>query len=159
MIYTARYAHLKQLPSWTVGDTIQPLQHGIATMGNTGQSTAAHVHFDIIRGIVPHHVYRLHEVADRIVNIQQLLRQHAYFMDTDFFGIKPSIMTYFGDPDYFDSEGNWKFHPGYDLVPVDRKQTDKHFSINWNRTVGGVVSSVGFDEIGYGNYWTVQYEL
>ncbi len=159
MIYTARYAHLKELPKWKVGDTIKPMQKGIATMGNTGQSTAAHVHFDIIRGIAPKHVYRLYEVADKIDNTEQLLRQYIYFLDNSFFGIEPEIMTYFGDPDYFNSEGNWKFHPAYDLVPTDRKKTNKHFPINWNRTRSGTVSGVGFDETGYGYYLTVQYEV
>ncbi len=158
MIYSARYAHLKEKPNLSIGDVVAPGQASIATMGNSGQSSAAHVHFDIIPRVVPKRVYRLYDVGSFIRNITDVMQQHRFFLDDNFFGVPPHITTYFGDPGYLIRD-EWKFHPGYDLVPEDRHETEEHYKINWNRSVYGKVSDVGFDERGYGHYLVVQYEV
>ncbi len=157
MIYTARYAHLEAKPIYKVGDIIKPKQK-IGVMGTSGQSFAKHVHFDLIQRVAPNRVYRLRELHHFISDLPSLMHQHAYFLDNGFFKTKIFIPTYFGDPKYF-LRGKFKFHPGYDLVPKDRHETTKHYALYWNRTFDGLVTGVGYDEIGYGHYITVQYEV
>ncbi len=64
MIHTARYAHLKNSPDLSVGSTVRPGQI-IATMGNSGQSTAPHVHFDLIQTAALDKIYRLYQILSR----------------------------------------------------------------------------------------------
>ncbi len=158
MIYTARYAHLKEKPRHKAGSIIKPGKK-IGRMGSSGQSTATHVHFDLIQRVAPNRVYRLRELHHFISDLPSLMQQHAYFLDDGFFNTKIFIPTYFGDPDYYNSKDEYKFHPGYDLVPDDRHDTDEHYDIYWNRTFDGLVTNVGYDEIGYGHYITIQYEV
>lgn len=162
MIYIARYAHLHYAPKQAVDDVIDPWQKVIARMGNSGQSTAAHVHFDLIQLYdympIPKHVYRLNEIPGYIIDLELLMQQYHYFIDSGFFGVAPHITTYFGDHDY-KIKGKWKFHPGIDLVPIDRKETDKHFDIHWNRSIPGEVVSTGYDATGYGCFLMVKYQV
>lgn len=158
MIYTARYAHLEFKPRHQVGGVLRENEM-IGRMGTSGQSTAKHLHFDLIQSKNPGRVYRLHELHNFISDLPALMQQHAYFLDAGIFNHKLFIPTYFGDPDYYNADDEYKFHPGYDLVPDDRQDTDKHFNIFWNRTIPGVVTAVGYDEIGYGHYITIQFQV
>ena len=78
-----------------------------------------------------------------------------YFIDDELFGIKPIITTYFYDPAY--KIKYKKDHPGYDIIPIDRHDTDEHFNIYWNRSKTGVILAKGFDA-GYGNYILIGFE-
>ncbi len=158
MIYTARYAHLEAKPKHRPGQAVQPEQK-IGRMGTSGQSTAKHLHFDLIQGVKPDRVYRLRELHNFIHDLPALMKQHAYFLDVGMFRTFLFIPTYFGDPNYYNADDEYKFHPGYDLVPHDRHDTTEHFDIYWNRTFPGLVTDVGYDEIGYGHYITIQFEV
>ncbi len=158
MIYTARYAHLKEKPNYKPDQIIEPFCK-IGRMGNSGQSSATHLHFDLIQRVSPNRVYRLRELHHFINDLPALMQQHAYFLDDGMFKTELFIPTYFGDPDYYNADDDYKFHPGYDLVPDDRHDTTEHFDIFWNRTFPGLVTNVGYDDIGYGNYITIQYEV
>ncbi len=159
MIYTARYAHLKTKPDYKAGEILQPGKRNFAVMGNSGQSLATHVHFDIIPRVAPNRVYRLYEISGFIDNLEALLQQYRFFIDDLFFGgVDPVITTYFGDPTYI-IKGKWKCHPAYDLVPENRHNTEDNYGICWNRSVPGLVTNVGYDEIGYGHYITIQFQV
>lgn len=157
MIYTARYAHLEAKPKHKKGSIIKPEQK-IGRMGTSGQSTAIHLHFDLIQSKNPGRVYRLKELHNFISDLPALMQQHAYFLDIGIFRTFLFIPTYFGDPDYYNAYDEYKFHPGYDLVPHDRHDTTEHFDISWNRTFPGLVTDIGYDKLGYGHYITIQYE-
>jgi hypothetical protein len=49
MRYTVRYAHLRNLPIWRVGDVIKRGKM-VGVMGNTGVSTGPHLHIDSVEG-------------------------------------------------------------------------------------------------------------
>lgn len=146
MTYLARYAHLKTKPPHQKGERIV---RGtiIGEMGNTGQSTGAHLHFDLVQKIV-NGVYRLSEIPDLIIDLPALMQQYKHFLDKEMWGNHQfRITTYFGDPNYTDT---WKFHPAYDLVGSAPR-------IQWNRSKTGTVHAVGYDR-GYGNYIVIKYE-
>ena len=151
--YTVRFAHLEEIPIPNVGDIIFRGDK-VGRMGNTGKSTADHVHMDVVEGLV-NRIIRLKEIGYEeekayLPNIEQL----NYFIDDELFGIDPVITTYFYDPQY---KIDWnKDHPGYDLVPFDY-DTQDHYNIYWNRTKTGVILAKGFDN-GYGNYILIGFE-
>ncbi len=153
MDYTVRYAHLKELPNIKIG---QILKSGdkLGIMGNTGFSKGAHLHIDLVEGLI-YHLIRMSQIGydkEYIPNIKQL----NYFIDKDLFNIEPVITSFFYDPEYKKLFG--KDHPGYDVVPSDRLETKKHYGIYWNRSKEGKVLSVGYDTKGYGNYILVGFE-
>lgn len=153
MMIQPRYAHLECRPDLKIGDVIAPWQKNIARMGSSGQSTADHLHFDIIQKRVRGRVYRLEEIPRLINDLPGLMQQYRYFLEDDkMFGIAPEITTYFGDPRYMPNGKDWKFHPAFDLVPEDRKRTNAHYDIHWNRSKPAVVADIGYDEAGYGHY-------
>lgn len=149
---TIRFAHMAELPKHKKGDKIKPGDI-IGTMGSTGQSTANHVHIDNVEGEQTE-PYKLVDLSNgkKIPNKKQL----DYFIDKDLFGVKPIITTQYDDPNYRKTYGKW--HKGYDIVPIDRLETQEHFSIHWNRSMNGKVSLVGFDQNGYGNFIYITYE-
>ena len=151
MTYTVRYAHLRSLPIWQVGDNVK---RGviIGKMGSTGQSTGSHLHIDCVEGEQVS-LWRLHEYEDRTVESSH--RQIQYFIDKELFDCEPYITTTYNDLNYFKLLN--KCHLGYDVVPMDRKKTDKHFDIHWNRSHNGKVCAVGKDS-GYGNYIMITFE-
>ena len=156
MYYLVRYAHLKHRPNYEPGDKLHR-NYIIGRMGNTGQSTADHLHFDLTQfkngKHLPKHVYRLSEIHKYIKDLPGLMKQYHYFIDDEMFDCPVRITTSFGDPTYIIS-GKWKNHPGFDLVPVDKACT----AIHWNRSVDGTVHMVGYDN-GYGNYIIIKYEV
>ena len=152
--YTVRFAHLEEIPIPKVGNIIFRGDK-VGRMGSSGQSTANHLHIDVVEGLI-NKIIRLKEIGyelenSYIPNIEQL----NHFINEELFGIDPVITTYFYDPEYKIKYG--KNHPGYDLVPKDRHKTNEHFNIYWNIPVTGIILDVDFDA-GYGNYILIGFE-
>jgi len=124
----------------------------IGTMGSTGSSSAPHVHIDCVRGYIPR-VYRLKDIDFDRGTIEQL----KHFVDAELFHTKILITSYFGDPDYVKSSGEWVFHPAYDVVPENRHKTKDNYNIYWNRSAVGYVISKGFDDA-YGHYINIGFD-
>lgn len=156
MRYTAKFAHLKNLPALKEGQIIKRGEK-IGHMGSTGRSSAIHLHLDLRK--------ELHDKIWRLSDIE-IDNDHAeqtnHFIDHELFGVEPHITTFYCDPTYNDGRGNWIFHPAYDLVPIDRHKTDKHFDVFWNRSMPGQILKIGrdFDDLskGYGYYILIGYD-
>ena len=153
--FTVRYGHLKESPIAKKGDIIFR-GYKVGIMGSTGQSKHNHLHIDLIEGFI-NHIVRLDNIGyEDEFSYKPNIKQLNYFIDEELFGIKPVITTPFYDPEYerlFD-----KHHPGYDVVPKDRHETQDHFSIYWNRSKSGIILDKGFDKNGYGNYILIGFE-
>ena len=155
MKYTVRYAHLKNLPNFKEGDLIHKNMF-IGRMGSSGQSIKNHLHIDVVEGYIKKLIY-LEEIGYEpekfyVPNIRQL----NYFIDQKLFKIDPVITTFFYEPEYkilFKKD-----HPAYDVVPIDRHRSKKHYDIFGNRSKLGFVLKVDYDEKGYGNYILIGYE-
>lgn len=152
MRYTVRFAHMKEAPKWKRGDVIKP-GDVIGTMGTSGQSTAAHLHIDCAQG----EQTRLFQLVDYDVSINPAPRQLLHFIDKDLFGIAPVITTGYADHEYWTSRG--KVHHGFDVVPIDRRTTQAHYNIHWNRSVNGIVSAVLDEPRSYGHCLYVTFEV
>lgn len=156
LIYLARFAHLQYPADYKPGDKIQR-GYIIGRMGNTGQSTGPHLHFDLTQfrkeKHLPDDLYRLSDIPGYILDLPALMKQYHFFLDDEMFGCKVRITTSFGDPTYI-INGNWKFHPGYDVVPKDKNMA----VIHWPRSIDGRCYMVGKDA-GYGNYIIIRYEV
>ena len=148
MRYTRKFAHFENLPDLKI-DQIIKRGDKIGRMGNTGKSSANHLHTDLRKGFHGK-IWRLSEI--------EIDRDHAEksmtFLNHYLFGIKPHITSYYCDPTYIDKNGNWIFHPGFDVVPIDRHKTKDHFDVFWSEGFPGQVLFVGKDfkdlSIGYG---------
>jgi murein DD-endopeptidase MepM/ murein hydrolase activator NlpD len=154
MILTARYAHLDSLPRWKVGEEINE-NTIIGRMGNSGQSTAAHLHLDLTRGENAG-MYSLHDIeAEKpaAAPVKQLL----YFLDDDMFSVPLVVTTAYAELDYYLQTR--KVHHGFDLVPVDRRVTKDHYDIHWNRSMPGRVIRVANDPYGYGYHICIAFEV
>ena len=151
--FTLRVAHLKEPSPLDIGaEVTRGDLFGI--MGNTGSSTAAHSHLDLVKGY-RRTLYRLHEIDFDRETIEQL----GYFIDDELFKYLIVITAYFGDPTYLDRNGNWKMHPGYDVVPENRHyEPGRNFNMYWNRSKDGIVLHKGYDAKGYGYYILIGYE-
>lgn len=153
MKYTVRYAHLESKPKLKVGDM---LKRGdiIGIMGTTGDSTAPHLHIDVVEDeqLGPYKLVDLSN-GNKVSSSNQLF----YFIDKELFGIDPVVTTQYDDPEYLIKYG--KLHRGYDVVPKDRKETKEHYAIHWNRSKVGTVSLVVDDPKGYGNCIYITFEV
>ena len=152
--FTVRFAHLEKIPDFKEGDAVHRNMK-IGRMGSSGQSVRNHLHIDVIEGYV-NKIIRLQEIGyetekSYVPNIRQL----NYFIDEKLFKIALVVTTHFYDPEY--KVLFKKDHPAYDVVPKDRHRSKKHFDIFWNRSKKGIVSKVGYDEKGYGNYILIGY--
>ena len=147
--YTARYAHLKTRPKMHIGDKIR---RGaiIGTMGNSGQSTAAHLHFDCVEGRHDRN-WKLSDTEKGIPKASP--RQTNFFIDKWLFHTEIAITTFYNDPEYQQVTG--KVHLGSDVVPENRDPA--FFDIWWNRNKEGTIESIGFDPA-YGNYVLISFE-
>ncbi len=157
-LVNARYAHLASTHPLPKEGSI--LHHGdpIGFMGSTGQSSADHLHFDLIPGDFPGRTYRLWEIPRLIQNhLPFIMEQYHWFIDSEMFGVEPEITTSFCDPHYIIKK-KYKCHPGFDLVPFDRKETKDHYTVMWNRRTSGKVVWSGIDSA-YGHNCVVQYKV
>lgn len=143
MFYTVRYAHLYNLPNVKTGDIIRSGDK-VGVMGNTGKSTATHLHIDCVEGVVPN-VWRLRDMENNDIVADP--KQLNYFIDDNLLKAPIAITSYYCDPFY------GKIHKAYDLVAKDRA----HFIIYWNRSMTGKVLSKGQDN-GYGYFIHITYE-
>jgi hypothetical protein len=146
MKYTVRFAHLsavfvKEGDAVNTGDVI-------GRMGNTGQSTGAHLHIDCVNGDVRNR-YTLADVEAGTP--ESALRELNYFIDDDLFKTKLKITTYYGEPDY--QKAFKKLHCGYDVIPLSGD-----CRIYWNRSAHGKVTNILHEDAGYGNCVYVCFE-
>ena len=149
--YTVRYAHLDPKAIWQPGDLIIR-DRKIGTMGNSGQSTAPHLHIDCVEGEQSTN-WRLADMEDG--HIAPSPRQLNWFIDSELFGVEPHITSYYNDPFYF--KRFKKIHLAYDIVPINRHRTKANWDIYWNRSMNGKVLDVGYDK-GYGHYILICFE-
>ena len=153
MLYTVRFAHLASAPLLKVNDTIKTGQV-IGIMGSSGQSTANHVHLDVVEG-EQIGKYTLTDIEKGLPKAAPP-RQVLYFVDRMLFNTKPVITTYYVDPEYF--EVYKKVHLGFDVVPIDRHESRDHFNILWPRSMPGKVIAVDYDAKSYGHCISISYE-
>jgi len=121
----------------------------IGMMGNTGQSTANHLHIDCVEGYVSE-IYHQYQIYNK--QLTPSPEQLLFFIDEELFGIEPIITTGYADVDYFHKRK--KVHYGYDVVPTDRFKTKEHFGIIWNRSKEGILLSSGYND-DYGYYMNI----
>lgn len=154
MILTARYAHLDSLPRLKVGEIVH--EHNvIGRMGNSGQSTAAHLHFDLTRGENAG-LYSLHDIENEKPQSAPL-KQYMHFLDDDMFTVPLVVTTAYAELEYYRLMR--KVHHGFDVVPEDRRSTKEHFDIHWNRSIKGKVVRVANDPYGYGYHINIAFEV
>jgi hypothetical protein len=146
MFYTVRYAHLKKIPNLKSGDELRS-GFTIGEMGNTGKSSGAHLHIDVVEGIMPS-PWRLSEMESG--DVVACPKQLNYFIDKELFKTEIEVTTYFCDPFY------GKIHMAYDVIPKSRDPKD--FTIYWNRSMKGQVISYGHDA-GYGYFIHIVFEV
>ena len=152
MMYTVRFAHMKNKPEWKVGDTIKKGDI-VGVMGNTGKSTAAHLHIDCVNG-VQKKPYLLCDIAAGKPAPSK--EQLDYFIDDELFQHKLEVTSGYDDPEYFALFGKW--HKAYDVVPEDRHTTTAHFPIHWNRSKDGKIIYIADEPKGYGNCIYITFE-
>ena len=152
-MYTARFAHLESRPPLKIGQVIRRGEL-IGMMGNSGASTAAHLHLDVVRGLQAHR-YSLADIAAWTPAPDP--RQAALFIDRELFGVDPVITTGYADPGYLFALN--KLHLGFDVVPVNRHQSKDNYGIRWNRSVPGRVVAILEDDPGYGHCVSIAYEV
>jgi len=133
MICTVRFAHLEQPPMYAAGDKITEGSF-IGRMGNTGQSTAAHLHLDVVSGEV-RKPWSLHEAESGKVFPQPW--ELNKFLNMGLFNALFRITTHYCDRDYQVQYG--KLHTAYDV------STDKEWpwSIYWPIMPDGKVTFSG----------------
>ena len=153
MLYTVRFAHMASAPVLKIGATVKQ-GDVVGIMGTSGQSTAAHVHVDVVEGEQTH-PYTLADIEQDSPKAAPP-RQALYFVDDMLFGVKPVITTYYADPEYFSSYG--KVHLGFDVVPEDRHSTKDHFKILWPRSKVGKVVAVDYKPESYGHCISISFE-
>lgn len=155
MRYTAKFAHLENLPALKEGQIIKKGDK-IGRMGSTGRSSAPHLHVDLRKGLHGR-IWRLSDIEIDNDHAEQSANLINYIL----FGIEPHITTFYCDPTYNDGRGNWIFHPGYDVVPINRHKTKKHYDIFWPFEIPGQTLKVSrdFDDLtkGYGYYTLIGY--
>ena len=153
MTYTVRFAHLAERPALRLGQIIRRGDR-IGRMGNTGKSTAAHLHEDTVEGM---HTRRYTQGDIEAGTPVAAPKQAAYFIDHDLFRIKPIITAGFADPFYLAEMK--KLHMGFDVVPWDRHRSQDHFWIHWNRSMPGRVLWILDDPDGYGICLYIGFEV
>lgn len=149
MRYTVKYGHLESIPNLKKNEIIKSGEK-IGTMGNTGKSTGAHLHLDLIEGFHGK-IWRLSDIELS----RNLAIQTAYFIDRDLFNTKIKITTHYCDSTYKDDNGKLILHPGYDCYPANKLYD--FFDIYWNRSMPGQVLEIGNDK-GYGNYALIGFD-
>lgn len=144
--HTFRLGHLSNT-TLKVGDIVRR-GDGIGRMGNTGQSTGAHGHIDVVQGRQGW-TYRLNDIYHG--HPFPAFRELHFFIDDELTGGEPfRITTHVYDYRYI-INGSWKPHPAYDIV-IDGPNPEFY----WNRSSEGEVIASGFDS-GYGKYIQIHY--
>lgn len=159
MKYTVMYSHLKRIDV-DEGQSVNPKVPWeaatiIGEMGNTGLSTAAHLHIAVVKGL-QFVLWRLIDMYNG--NKEPVKSQLDLFIsenDSTLFGVNPYITVEWDDQWYIDNRG--KRHLAKDCVPINRKETDANFNIFWNRKFAGRVLKTGYD-YAYGNYVLIGYD-
>lgn len=153
MIYTVRFCHLAAPTDLSIGTKVT---RGaiLGTMGNTGLSTGAHVHIDVVEGV--HSEYYTLMDIERNSPKAAPPRQALYFADRELFNHPILITTAYADADYFAHYG--KVHFGFDCVPMDRHSSADHWQIHWPRSMPGTVIHIGWSPKGYGHFVSLTYE-
>ena len=154
MFLTVRYAHLDSLPRWKVGDTISEGMM-VGRMGNSGQSTAAHLHIDLTTGENAG-MYSLLDIENEKPAAGPS-KQLLYFLDDELFGVPLVVTTPYAELEYWNLLH--KVHHGFDVVPEDRRSTKDHFDIFWNRSMKGKIVRVANDPYGYGYHINIAFEV
>lgn len=149
--YTARFTHLDYKPKLKVGDILKAGDL-IGFMGNSGSSSASHLHIDCVYGLHKN-MYRMHDIESG--KYKAAPTQLVYFIDSSLFKTELLITSYFYDPTYLYLFK--KNHPAFDVVPKNRHETKDNYYIYWNRSKEGKVLSIGFDN-GYGNYINIGFK-
>ena len=150
MMYTVRYCHLQGPGYVKIGDVVYPGE-ALGKMGDTGASQGAHLHIDCVHGC---HVSPWHLADMEQGKVRPAYQQINYFIDKDLFSHPIVETTTFNDIDYMITTG--KVHLAYDVVPEDRRKTQDHYIIYWNRSMQGTVIANGYDD-GYGYYLHVEF--
>lgn len=152
--YTNMYAHLKAVEC-KEGDLLHQ-DDIIGVMGNTGKSTAAHVHMSSIHG----HRKRLWQLKDMFPGgpcepseKQVELSAEGLFKPHDI-----RITTLYNDPQY-PLDWNGKRHYALDVVPVWLDGCYGMPFVRWSRSWIGKVVKVGWHPEGYGNYVLINYTV
>jgi len=153
MTHTVRYAHLETAPPHKIGDILK-FGDVIGRMGRSGKCNGAHLHIDCVEGLHTHR-YTLADMAAG--NPKPSPSQLNYFIDYDLFGYTQFVTTYYWDYRY--QIIYKKNHPCYDIVPLDRGETTKHFGVMWNRSVPGRVVHIMDDPTGYGHCIYIAYDV
>lgn len=151
MVYTVRFAHLKDRPAFNIGEEIIKGQQ-IGVMGDTGQADGAHLHIDNVMGKYSY-CFKQHDITNGYIVVNKdALIQLNYFVDNDLFQTEPEYTSFVCDPRYFVKYG--KYHWGYDVIPANKKNCD----IFWPRTMPGTVTFNNYTD-GYGYLLMVSYEV
>ena len=150
MTHTVRFCHLEHKPTLNIGDVVKRGDI-VGRMGNTGQSSGAHLHIDCVEGMHSM-VWRLGQMEANVITPS--IRQLNYFIDDELFNTPHEITTYYGCPDYMKLYN--KVHCAYDVVPKNRDRN--YFDIFWNRSKHGTITAIGYDDIGYGWYINISFE-
>jgi hypothetical protein len=153
------YSHLKRIDV-NEGQSVNPKVPWeaatiVGEMGNTGLSTAAHLHIAVVKGL-QFVLWRLIDMYNG--NKEPVKSQLDFFIsenDSTLFGVNPYITVEWDDQWYIDNRG--KRHLAKDCVPINRKETNANFNIFWNRKFAGRVLKTGYD-YAYGNYVLIGYD-
>jgi hypothetical protein len=153
MIYTVRFAHLSEAPTFRVGAVLRRGDR-IGTMGATGKCTGAHVHADAVQGAQTGR-YNLADInaGRRVAAPVELFK----FMTDRLFGTPAAVTTSYLDSAYraiFDKD-----HPGVDIVPDNRKMTHANWGLKWPLDAPGRVMDIYDNDPGYGHCVLIAYEV
>lgn len=151
MKYTVIYAHLEKF--YVKEGDILKTGARIGRMGNTGQSTAKHLHIGCFFGSNKE-LFTMKDVENE--KPKAALRMLNNFINFNLFKYKPVITTPVAEWEYQRDYG--KLHLAYDVVPENRHDKNASLDIYWNIQNNGTVLRADYDEKGYGNYVYVEFE-
>ncbi len=151
MIYTVTYAHLKEIKCYK--NQLVNYNDEIGIIGNSGASDGIHLHIDCVEGKHLARDYTLMNIYTG--NPKSSKKQLDYFISHDLFQFKYNIRTEYNALEYFKLYK--RQHPGYDIVPDDRKTTTGHYTVYYNRKFTGRVVFAGFNKY-YGNHVMICYD-
>lgn len=152
MTYTVRFAHLSE--AYVRPGQVVRRGERVGRMGGTGAVDGDHLHLDVVEGAQAGRYTLLDMTLGRP---RPDARQASLFVDRELFGVDPAVTTFYYDPRYYKKYAKW--HPGYDVVPMDRHAGGTNFDVHWGRSMPGRVTRVVEGDPGYGNYVLVAFEV